>query len=639
MSPPPSGLPARPSLEHLRKQAKDLLHRARTGDVDAMARFGAVIPRWRDGGAPSDAVLADAQFVVAREYGFDSWARLVRHVESLDSTTRPGAFNRPMIRPLELEGSRPLRLENGTLTTTDAAWAMFVAAREGDLARVKSLDANAPGLALYEYNYTPPMHFAVREGHVDLVAYLLDRGADLAYRSYAFQDSLLMMAEDREHAAVAALLRERLTKRFAVTDGTADILQAARRGDLSAVEAELARDARLAKASNETGDTALHQAAQGAHLHVVTALLAAGANADAVRGDGYRPVHCALMANWVVGAPSAHRRAIADTLLARGAQYTIYIAALLGDEQYVRDALRRDRSLANFEDTCHHRPISAAARRSDVGMVKLLLDHGADPNLPEEGAPRGHALWSAVDARAREVVQVLLDHGADPNAMVESSGTPTNHARRDSELYQLLLAHGGTADSTDDRERLGGLIGEGDLTAVERILRAYPDLVRDGTASWGEGILAGPAHAGNHEMLALLMRFGASVPRVSKWAPYYYFKHEATAAFLLDHGMDPNHMNWHRLTLLHHMAAEGEVGKARLLVDHGAEIDAIDEEYRSTPLGLAARRGQRATVTLLLERGADPNLAAAPWATPLAWASKKGHDDLARTLHAASAVE
>jgi hypothetical protein len=27
------------------------------------------------------------------------------------------------------------------------------------------------------------------------------------------------------------------------------------------------------------------------------------------------------------------------------------------------------------------------------------------------------------------------------------------------------------------------------------------------------------------------------------------FKHEATAAFLLEHGMDPNHMNWHRFTL------------------------------------------------------------------------------------------
>ena len=98
-------------------------------------------------------------------------------------------------------------------------------------------------------------------------------------------------------------------------------------------------------------------------------------------------------------------------------------------------------------------------------------------------------------------------------------------------------------------------------------------------------------------------------------------------------------MNWHRFTLLHHMAADGELGKAKLLLDHGAEINALDEEYRSTPLGVAARRGQRALVALLLERGADPGLAAAPWATPLAWARKKGHDDIAATLRAAGAAE
>jgi uncharacterized protein len=133
----------------------------------------------------------------------------------------------------------------------------------------------------------------------------------------------------------------------------------------------------------------------------------------------------------------------------------------------------------------------------------------------------------------------------------------------------------------------------------------------------------------------MLMRFGARVPPVSKWAPYYYFKHEATAALLLDRGMDPNHMNWHRFTLLHHMAAEGELRKARLLLDHDAEVDMIDDEYRSTPLGVAARRGQGAMVELLLQRGADPVAAGASWAAPLAWAEKKGHQRIVHLLRAA----
>lgn len=130
----------------------------------------------------------------------------------------------------------------------------------------------------------------------------------------------------------------------------------------------------------------------------------------------------------------------------------------------------------------------------------------------------------------------------------------------------------------------------------------------------------------------MLLRLGARVPAVSKWAPNYYFKHEATAAFLLDNGMDPNHMNWHRSTLLHHMAAAGELGKAKLLLAHGADIDAVDDEYRSTPLGVAARFGQQAMVELLIQQGADQSLAGAAWAAPLAWAERRGHEQIAVLL-------
>ena len=47
------------------------------------------------------------------------------------------------------------------------------------------------------------------------------------------------------------------------------------------------------------------------------------------------------------------------------------------------------------------------------------------------------------------------------------------------------------------------------------------------------------------------------------------------------------------MTLLHDMAHEGDIPKAMLLLDHGADINPIDEEYQSTPLGMAARWGRR----------------------------------------------
>jgi ankyrin repeat protein len=538
----------------------------------------------------------------------------------------------PLIRPVELQSGRRYTLADGTVVTTDEVYAMFVAARAGDLAEVRRLIAHEPGLALVEYNYTPPIHFAVREGHLPIVELLVERGADLAYRSYPFQDSLLTIAEDHEHEAVAALLRQHVARRYKLADGLRVIIEAADGGALDTVRAELSRAPSLAATANDTGDTALHHAAMRRHLPIVQALLDAGADLDAIRGDGYRPVHLALTRTHVAGGPAADARTIAELLLARGARYTMFLAALLGDGEFIRRSLARDRSAANEEDTNHHRPISAAARRGDLEMVQLLLEHGADPSLPEEGAPRGHALWNAVYFDHPAIAELLLRAGADPNGMVESSGTPMDMAQDKPALLQLLRTHGGV-ESRGPRDEIGRALRERRFADAERLIAADPGILHD--PEWGDGVLAGPAHAGDHEGLEFLMRLGARVPPVSKWAPYYYFKHERTAAFLLEHGMDPNHMNWHRLTLLHHMAAEGEIGKARLLLDYGASLDAIDEEYRSTPLGLAARRGQLAMVELLLARGADVKRAGMPWATPLAWAEKKGHDAVAKRLRAA----
>jgi ankyrin repeat protein len=630
MSDPASRLPARPSPEHLRKQAKDLLRLARAGDPAALDRLRGVIPRL------GDPALADAQFVVAREYGFENWAALAQHVERVNPTA--AATGRPPIRPVELRSSVTIQLPDGGSAPSDTVWEMFLATHAGDLARVKALVARYPGLARHEYNYTPPIHFAAREGHAPLVRFLLEHGADAAYQSYPFQDSLLTIAEDREHAAVARVIREHLGTRFAITDGMAAILDAARQGDLSRVEAELRHDRSLSRGSNEIGMTPLHAAANNGHIDVVRALLDAGADVNALMGDGYRPIHAALMPRGRDPRPSPQASAaIADVLLQRGSDYSIVTALLRGDREFAIDALRRDPSLANFEDTCHRRPISIAAHRDDVEMVKLLLDHGADPNLPEEGAPRGHALWDAIYHKRREMARLLVEHGADPNAMVESSGTPMMHARNDPELRELLLAHGGREDP-GIRQRLEQLINDEDLAGVDRLLTEHPSLVTDNAAYWSEGLLAGPSNGGSREMLALLIRHGARVPKVTKWGRYYYFKHTETAAFLLDHGMDPNHMNWHYTTLLHHCAADGDLPKARLLIDHGADIDALDEEYRSTPLGMAARWGRTEMVGFLLERGADPTLAGASWAVPLAWARKKGHSEVEDYLRRSGVV-
>src|SRR5258708_1882699 len=83
MSDSASRLPAHPSLEQLRKQAKELLRQYRAGETTALERFRAASPRRDDHGVSQSVALADAQFVIAREYGFETWAKLKHHVEAL----------------------------------------------------------------------------------------------------------------------------------------------------------------------------------------------------------------------------------------------------------------------------------------------------------------------------------------------------------------------------------------------------------------------------------------------------------------------------------------------------------------------------------------------------------------------------
>jgi ankyrin repeat protein len=171
-----------------------------------------------------------------------------------------------------------------------------------------------------------------------------------------------------------------------------------------------------------------------------------------------------------------------------------------------------------------------------------------------------------------------------------------------------------------DEEELNRLVAANDLRALSSFIENRPAILTDHLINWGEGILSGVANRGNRPALELLLRHGACVPDVTKWGRAYYFKHYFIAELLLERGMNPNHMNWHRTTLLHEIVWEGDVRKARLLLDYRADIDGVDEEFRSTPLGIAARWGRMEMLRLLLDRGADPNRSAAKWATPLAWA-------------------
>lgn len=86
-------LPATPHLDFERKQAKALLKQLHAGDPDALRRVQAAHPAaLRDTGVEA-LQLADAQHVIAREYGFASWPRMVEYFEVLERHRHAPRYN------------------------------------------------------------------------------------------------------------------------------------------------------------------------------------------------------------------------------------------------------------------------------------------------------------------------------------------------------------------------------------------------------------------------------------------------------------------------------------------------------------------------------------------------------------------
>src|SRR5438132_819857 len=112
---------------------------------------------------------------------------------------------------------------------------------------------------------------------------------------------------------------------------------------------------------------------------------------------------------------------------------------------------------------------------------------------------------------------------------------------------------------------------------------------------------------------------------------------------LLARGLDPNRPDWLGKTFLHACAEMGARSAAAVFLDAGADINARELEFQGTPLAAAVRacgdaypkqaERRRRMVEFLLKRGATTNLPGdEPWATPLAWASRRGHGEIVELL-------
>src|SRR4029077_2418158 len=82
---PEKELPSRPSLEQYKKQAKELLQSSQLSEPQALERFRKHLPQQKS--ARNKFSLTDAQLVIAREHGFESWPRFAKQIEVINSQT------------------------------------------------------------------------------------------------------------------------------------------------------------------------------------------------------------------------------------------------------------------------------------------------------------------------------------------------------------------------------------------------------------------------------------------------------------------------------------------------------------------------------------------------------------------------
>ena len=514
--PPLRRLPDRPSLEQLRKQAKEHLDTLRATDPSAN--------------------LAAAQHALAREYGYDSWPKLVHHVEALQP-------HRQMLRPAELKSDEKLEWSSGRGSDV---WALFQACSAGDLQTVQALIAKDRTLARAHYDYRKPLYFAVRENRIDVVRFLLEHDANPV--DLWMDDSPIEIARDRGYAAMGRMLLDTLETKFNASDKGEPVALALRRHDQKKMRALLDAQPELLGKGDKRSNQPIHWATMTRQLDAIDELLRRGADINARRMDGAQPIHLTNGDYFYRGwrdVPRLWRVTPANVmahLKAKGALIDMPTACHTGDIERVRELLRRDPTLANRvsdHEGCYlgaGAPLANAAAVGRMDIVQLLLDHGADPNLPEEQyAPKGRALYSAVYHGHFDIAKLLLERGAFPNPPVESSGSAlwiSQEWRPDKRMEQLLLSFGAKPDperpkddwATDDYNwlrisPLHAAARDGDVRKAKKLLAAGADLtarddhIRSTPLAWA-------AKFGQLRMVKFLLRRGApkSLPDDPPWA-------------------------------------------------------------------------------------------------------------------------
>lgn len=346
-------------------------------------------------------------------------------------------------------------------------------------------------------------------------------------------------------------------------------------GDAAAVRARLQKQPELVKQPGGIQNwepllyvcqTCMHTAAPGRAEELVAIareLLARGANPNA---EYHFQWHRELPRTALWGAVCVVRHLpLAEVLLEAGANptdgVTTHIAAGGGDVAALE-------LLQRFGVNVNGIPGGVPPLRylmswsTDPTGARWLLEHGADPNLSwgeHDDAP----LHVAAQRWDVPMAELLVRHGADIHRRRADGRTAHTlaelHGNRD--IAAWLLAHG-AKDELTQLDRFIAACTRGDRASAEAMLRASPEL-RDGLRADHHLMMQVPAERGDAAVLETM----------------------------LECGFDPNVKDNDGVTALHRAAMAGRAEAVRVLLAHGADVNALDGMFDATPLLWAAESG------------------------------------------------
>ena len=321
---------------------------------------------------------------------------------------------------------------------------LSVAAATGNAAIVTALlDAGAdPNTAAAEGETA--LMAAARTGRVNAIKALVARGADVnAHETWRNQTALMWAAVEGHGAAISELVRAGANvKARSIGEFTA-LLFAVRGGHVEAVRTLLAAGADVNDAAPD-GTRALTAAIVNANYEVAALLLDQGADPNAAdpRGSALHALSWMRNPGYAAAPPrtptgSVDSLELARSLLARGANPNVRVS--WREIPFDRDLgmVRSPASISigrNWMSFVGATPFFIAAKGADLALMRLLIEHGADPKIPtvQNVTPlmvaAGFGFWDGEspgpesgvpESQALEAVKLCLELGNDVNAVTE----------------------------------------------------------------------------------------------------------------------------------------------------------------------------------------------------------------------------